>query len=188
MSRQRLPSFTIETGLCFRRAFREFEREVLRNEWILVGRLQDSTPFQLEYWHGVSRWTCAADLGRGIRKKILDALRELRYAEELPDHICHHDVKDDDRADFAASTRRVNEITQAFQNDIWRRQYLGERDEDYAWLAVPFAEKEDARALGAEWDRRRRAWKVHKDKPIESFARWVPAPDTSADLAQTPTV
>ena len=40
------------------------------------------------------------------------------------------------------------------------------------FLAVPFAEKDQAKALGAKWDKRARCWYVPAGADPEPFARW----------------
>lgn len=42
------------------------------------------------------------------------------------------------------------------------------------FLVVPFAEKDDAKGLGARWDAVARKWYVPLGKDIEAFKRWVP--------------
>lgn len=39
-------------------------------------------------------------------------------------------------------------------------------------LNVPFAEKDEAKALGARWDPARKSWYV-QDKDLAPFARWL---------------
>jgi hypothetical protein len=43
------------------------------------------------------------------------------------------------------------------------------------FLKVPFAEKEEAKALGARWNGERKSWYVPDGKPTEPFERWLPA-------------
>jgi putative DNA primase/helicase len=43
---------------------------------------------------------------------------------------------------------------------------------DRLFLVVPFAEKDQAKALGAKWDRRARCWYVPAGTDPEPFARW----------------
>ena len=40
-------------------------------------------------------------------------------------------------------------------------------------LAVPYAEKDEAKALGARWDPARKRWYVNDPKDPEAFARWM---------------
>lgn len=40
-------------------------------------------------------------------------------------------------------------------------------------LAVPFAEKDQAKALGARWDAARKCWYVQDAKDLAPFARWL---------------
>ena len=42
------------------------------------------------------------------------------------------------------------------------------------FLVVPFAEKEDAKALGARWDAANRKWYVPQGKDLNAFKRWLP--------------
>lgn len=55
-------------------------------------------------------------------------------------------------------------------------------------LAVPFADKDQAKALGARWDPARKCWYV-QDKDLAPFARWLrdgAAPSTAAVTARVP--
>jgi DNA helicase-2/ATP-dependent DNA helicase PcrA len=40
-------------------------------------------------------------------------------------------------------------------------------------LRVPYAEKNDAKALGAEWDATRKVWHVATGVDLKPFARWL---------------
>jgi len=40
-------------------------------------------------------------------------------------------------------------------------------------LKVPYAEKDEAKALGARWNPTRKCWYVPEGKDAEPFARWV---------------
>lgn len=47
--------------------------------------------------------------------------------------------------------------------------------EDRTYLAVPYAEKDDAKALGAKWDRQAKAWFVPAGLELDAFQPWLPA-------------
>jgi putative DNA primase/helicase len=47
--------------------------------------------------------------------------------------------------------------------------------DDRTYLAVPYDEKDDAKALGAKWDRQARAWYVPAGVEIDTFSAWLPA-------------
>jgi antirestriction protein ArdC/phage/plasmid primase-like uncharacterized protein len=47
--------------------------------------------------------------------------------------------------------------------------------DDRTYLAVPYDEKDDARALGAQWDRKGRAWFVPAGQALAPFEAWLPA-------------
>ena len=42
------------------------------------------------------------------------------------------------------------------------------------FLVVPFAEKEEAKGLGARWDAASKKWYVPSDKDLAPFKRWMP--------------
>lgn len=55
-------------------------------------------------------------------------------------------------------------------------------------LKVPFAEKDEAKKLGARWDAGRKIWYVEGKEDLAPFARWSPTPlDASASAAAAPT-
>ena len=43
------------------------------------------------------------------------------------------------------------------------------------YLAVPYAEKDEAKQLGAKWDRGEKAWYVPAGMDVEAFTPWMPA-------------
>jgi hypothetical protein len=54
-------------------------------------------------------------------------------------------------------------------------------DEERAWLDVPFAEKDQAKALGARWDPRARRWYATQ-VTMPQLERWAALPDIPATL------
>lgn len=46
--------------------------------------------------------------------------------------------------------------------------------ESKTWLSVPFDEKDEAKALGARWDRQEKSWFVQAGVALEPFERWLP--------------
>jgi antirestriction protein ArdC/phage/plasmid primase-like uncharacterized protein len=47
--------------------------------------------------------------------------------------------------------------------------------DDRTYLAVPYDEKDDAKQLGAKWDRQAKAWYVPAGMDLEAFTPWLPA-------------
>ena len=41
-------------------------------------------------------------------------------------------------------------------------------------LNVPYKEKDEARRLGAKWDKARRVWYIENKEMLEPFLRWMP--------------
>ena len=48
-------------------------------------------------------------------------------------------------------------------------------------LKVPFAEKDEAKKLGARWDAARKLWYVEDDSRLPLLARWSPTPHVATD-------
>jgi hypothetical protein len=53
-------------------------------------------------------------------------------------------------------------------------------------LQVPFAEKEDAKKLGARWDAARKLWYVENKDDMAPFARWLPTGSPTAGAVTAP--
>lgn len=49
---------------------------------------------------------------------------------------------------------------------------LREAEADLVALALPFQEKEAAKALGARWDPVARTWRVARRQDMSAFSRW----------------
>lgn len=50
-------------------------------------------------------------------------------------------------------------------------------------LNVPYAEKDQAKALGARWNKERRTWYVPDGQPTAPFTQWLVSPQPGADAA-----
>lgn len=54
-------------------------------------------------------------------------------------------------------------------------------------LKVPFAEKDQAKQLGARWDAGRKVWYIEGNADVAVFSRWSPTPhDASAPAVRAP--
>ena len=51
-------------------------------------------------------------------------------------------------------------------------------------LRVPFAEKDDAKRLGAKWDPARKVWYIEDKADISPFSRWLPSQDATAGTGE----
>ena len=50
-------------------------------------------------------------------------------------------------------------------------------------LKVPFAEKEEAKKLGARWDAARKIWYVGNNADLSLFSKWSPVPHDDSVVA-----
>ena len=46
-------------------------------------------------------------------------------------------------------------------------------------LRVPFADKDEVKNLGAQWDSTKRTWYIENHSPLSDFAKWLPSPLSS---------
>ena len=52
-------------------------------------------------------------------------------------------------------------------------------------LKTPFAEKEQAKALGARWDPKKKCWYIQNVADLTPFARWITDAPSSTSREQT---
>lgn len=53
-------------------------------------------------------------------------------------------------------------------------------------LKVSFAEKDEAKKLGARWDAAQKIWYVEGKADLAPFAKWSPSPSASSAAGETP--
>lgn len=53
-------------------------------------------------------------------------------------------------------------------------------------LQVPFAEKDDAKKLGARWDAARKLWYVEDKADLAPFAKWMTGSTATASVPASP--
>lgn len=172
-----LPAVEMIEGLHARYLVSSMTSSRLRvaDHYLVIGRIGDQ-PFFLSYDRGVTRWQSAADLDERLRRKILHVLRkELRHAPVCPGWCRFLDLQG---LPGLQAKQALGDAISSFARDRWRSAILGDRDEDYVDLAVPFAEKDQAKASGAVWSPSRKVWRVNLalyDRA--SFERWLPSSD-----------
>lgn len=54
------------------------------------------------------------------------------------------------------------------------------------YLRVPFAEKDEAKRLGARWDPAKKLWYVQSAPNLAAFERWLPAQGDLVEAAAKP--
>lgn len=177
MPKTALPTVTFEIGQCLRRHLpASYGPGQVRpvDAWTVIGRLGTGEPFCLFYQGlGLTQWHSPTHLGDSLRKKILDHLREqVRDAATPPAFITVHDLRALDDRTLTEGNAEAGRLSQAFFDDVWRAEYLHDRDADWIELDVPYVERQQASDLGALWHPGRRKWRVHKSQDLSAFARW----------------
>lgn len=56
------------------------------------------------------------------------------------------------------------------------------------YLVVPFAEKDEAKTLGARWDATKKSWYVPNNVDVNQFQRWLPVGFDPSAVAAAPAV
>ena len=178
MAKTQLPEVHFSRGMVIRRLINTVHTVVKpRDYWYVIGNLSDGTPFFLAY-ELIPSWASPKHLGEPLRRKIL---REFKARIESAPHLSfiqQHDltsIPDDDSNDPRSASQLALGLYLAFFNGSWRAETLNDRDEDYVWLNVPFAEKDDAKRLGAEWRSVEKKWRVKQRGDMSPFARWLPS-------------
>ena len=57
---------------------------------------------------------------------------------------------------------------------------------DNTYLVVPYSEKDQAKKVGAKWDKKEKSWYAPKGSPIDSFTRWSIATQEQKAVVATP--
>ena len=177
MFRSKLPDIQFAQGISLHRRLPSLvgtTRDV--TTWLLIGRLDGETPFLLQYTEpGMSNWSCSQTLGPSLRKKILGLVRtDVRMAQWTSFPLQSHDLRALDIQDMKRGNLQAEKLSIDFFEQVWKRRYLGINEDDMISLRVPFAEKEQAKALGATWDPVAKAWKVLRQPDMSAFSRWMP--------------
>src|SRR3546814_12918610 len=55
------------------------------------------------------------------------------------------------------------------------------------WLNVPYADKDDAKAAGARWDRQHKSWYAREGVDMAAFSKWRSAAAPTAADSLSPT-
>lgn len=174
----RLPDVRFDRGICLRRAI-PVDNQIRENDnFMVIGEVIGKAPFLLSYMGiGVTSWWCNEQLGDSLRKKILGQFRdEVRYKDPLPEFIGQHDLREQDQADLRSSGDRAAEICERFIKVDWLENTLGEREEDWVTLQVPYVQKDAAKALGARWNAQEKVWQAKASDDMSAFEQWLPQP------------
>lgn len=177
MAKTQLPDVHFTRGLVIRRLINTVHTIVRpRDYWYVIGNLSDGTPFFLAY-ELIPSWISPKHLGEPMRRKILKEFKARIACAPHPAFIERHDltgIADDNSDDPSSASQQALGLYLAFFNGAWRAETLNDRDEDYVWLDVPYAEKDEAHALGAEWRGAEKKWRVKQPDDLSPFARWLP--------------
>jgi putative DNA primase/helicase len=91
-------------------------------------------------------------------------------------------LNDKDLQRQIAEHEREQQTTQAGQVD----QSSQSSQSSKIWIDVPYPQKDEAKALGARWDRQEQSWYVPAGVDPAPFARWTPATTPQARPKQSP--
>jgi len=105
------------------------------------------------------------------------AAREARKSADvaalLNDKDLQRQIAEHEREQQATQAGQVDQASQASQSSK-------------IWIDVPYPQKDEAKALGARWDRQEQSWYVPAGLDPAPFARWTPATAPQARPRQSP--
>ena len=155
-----------------------------RQEFYTIGEVEGK-PFLLHYLNdGLTSWTCPQFLDEKVRRRVLARLRTEVREKNLADVGALPGVEQvyHQRADVALPKNTVGqtpaqlaERVNAFLQTEWYINTLHEHPDDFISLAVPFEEKDAAKAAGARWNSALRVWEIHRGKDLNAVAKWIPS-------------
>lgn len=106
-----------------------------------------------------------ADRVQGLRSSGLDRDNPGASLIASPEQETQTDQQQDVPAEAAQIPTMIRATSPSLEPPTTERTYI----------AVPFAEKDDAKQLGAKWDRAEKSWFVPAGVDTEAFAQWMPA-------------
>ena len=106
-----------------------------------------------------------ADRVEALRSSGLDRDNPGADLIASPEQETQADQQQATHADAVQMPTMIRESSPALQAPSTERTYI----------AVPYAEKDDAKQLGAKWDRAEKSWFVPAGVDTEAFAQWMPA-------------
>ncbi len=111
-----------------------------------------------------------------LREDKNEIFRAARDAETIKTWVMEPEKRQ--ALEQAAQQRTAGEKQAAGQEEDPAMSASAEKPRTY--IAVPFAEKDEAKGLGAKWDRKAKAWYVPTGIDTAAFAKWA---DTAPDKA-----
>lgn len=78
----------------------------------------------------------------------------------------------------------LDQTRQPEAESVHDRQAVETQPAERHYLSVPFADKDEVKALGGKWDRQAKSWYVPSGRDALTFARWMQPADTRQQTAQ----
>lgn len=106
-----------------------------------------------------------------------EIFRAAADAEKIMEYVMAFELKQEQQVVQEASQQQDTLLASETEQTTSREP----ADQGRHYLYVPFAEKNEAKALGAKWDRRQSAWYAPQGADLDKFQKWTqPAQGTAA--------
>jgi len=120
---------------------------------------------------------------RTLQEDLRELFRAAADAEKITKLLRSFELTQEQRAEQGVvRTPSESELEQPPETAAVRPPVLVQENhpamrisDDRTYLAVPYDEKDDAKQLGARWDRQVKAWYVPAGVDLEAFTPWLPA-------------
>lgn len=103
--------------------------------------------------------------------------RAVADAENIVNHVMRLELRQEQKLEQEAY--HALDVADAAQQEIPLLSPSPEAELRY--LDVPFAEKGEAKSLGAAWDRQKRLWYIPQGLEETTFSKWIPAPASQTE-------
>ena len=107
-------------------------------------------------------------------EKIMDYIMEFERTQELGQE--HQSGLE--KNSLGMPEQGVELHVDMHQAEATRNQTAASSNNERGYLNVPFKQKEEAKALGAQWDRQKTSWYVPADTDTAAFAKWLKKEET----------
>lgn len=113
-----------------------------------------------------------------------EIFRAAADAEKIMEYVMSFELKQEQQVVQEASQQQEAHLNNVKEQDA---SLKNSSEQERHYLHVPFAEKNEAKALGAKWDRRQSSWYAPQGANLDKFQKWMqPAQDTAAKQEMPP--
>lgn len=134
---------------------------------------------ELDIYYNLDETASYADSWiKALQDDPREIFRAAADAEKIMEYVMAFELKQEHQVVQDASQQQEARLSDEKTQKVSEKK---SSEQERHYLYVPFAEKNDAKALGAKWDRRQSAWYVPQGVNPDKFQKWMqPAQEAAA--------